>query len=135
MAPPLKALPTIPAERALKAISGRWKASILYYLFAEPRRLSELKRLAPAASQKMLAQQLRELEAHGLVKRVVFPRVPPHVEYSVTPLGKTLEPIVASLCEWGRAHAREVGELELVENCEPDVTSTPAERTRRRTTT
>lgn len=117
MADPLKELPSIPAERALKVISGRWKASILYYLFASPRRISELKRLAPAASQKMLAQQLRELEAHGLVTRTVFAEIPPRVEYRPTPLGMTLEPILASLCEWGRQHAAELGETAGVEDC------------------
>ena len=118
MAQPIKDLPTIPAERALKAISGRWKASILYYLFSKPRRLSELKRLAPAASQKMLAQQLRELEAHGLVIRKVFASVPPRVEYRPTPLGASLEPIIASLCEWGRNHARALDDSEGLEDCE-----------------
>jgi DNA-binding HxlR family transcriptional regulator len=117
MADPMKELPTIPAERALKVISGRWKASILYYLFSAPRRLSELKRLAPAASQKMLVQQLRELEAHGLVTRTVFAEIPPHVEYRPTSLAATLEPILASLCEWGRTHAAELGETDRVEDC------------------
>jgi len=113
----VKELPTIPAERAIKTIAGRWKASILYYLFARPRRLSELERLAPAASQKMLVQQLRELEAHGLVTRTVLPRVPPHVEYSPTELGRTLEPIIASLCAWGRVHARELGNAGPSDEC------------------
>jgi DNA-binding HxlR family transcriptional regulator len=117
MADPLKELPSIPAERALKVISGRWKASILYYLFAAPRRLSELRRLAPAASQKMLVQQLRELEAHGLVVRSVFAEVPPRVEYRTTPLGASLEPIVAALCAWGRAHAAELEETNSVLDC------------------
>lgn len=117
MADPMKELPSIPAERALKVISGRWKASILYYLFSAPRRLSELKRLAPAASQKMLAQQLRELQAHGLVTRTVFAEVPPRVEYTATSLGKSLEPIVLSLCEWGRVHAAELGESDRLETC------------------
>jgi DNA-binding HxlR family transcriptional regulator len=116
MADPMKELPSIPAERALKVISGRWKASILYYLFSAPRRLSELKRLAPAASQKMLVQQLRELEAHGLVTRTVFAEVPPRVEYKATALGASLEPIVASLCAWGRAHAADLGAADI-EDC------------------
>jgi DNA-binding HxlR family transcriptional regulator len=131
MAQPLKELPTIPAERALKAISGRWKASILYYLFASPRRLSELKRLAPAASQKMLAQQLRELEAHGLVTRTVFPRIPPHVEYAPTSLARSLEPIIQSLCEWGRRHAAELGES--AESCDSPPQSAPRNPPTRRT--
>lgn len=105
-----KELPHVPAERALKVIGGRWKVVILYYLFAEPRRLSELRRLAPGASQKMLVQQLRELEEHGIVNRKVFAQVPPRVEYSLTRLGKSLEPIVGALCAWGKRHATELPE-------------------------
>lgn len=119
MAEPMKELPSVPAERALKVIGGRWKASILYYLFSSPRRLSELKRLAPDASQKMLVQQLRELTAHGLITRSVFAEVPPRVEYRITALGASLEPIVASLCAWGKTHAAELGEAERVEDCAP----------------
>jgi DNA-binding HxlR family transcriptional regulator len=105
MAAIIKELPHTHAERALKVIGGRWKIIILYYLFNGPRRLSELRRLMPGASQKMLVQQLRELEEHGIVNRKVFAQVPPRVEYSLTKLGKSLEPIVGSLCEWGRRHA------------------------------
>ena len=99
-----KDLPHVPAERALKIISGRWKVFILYYLFEGPRRLSELRRLAPGASQKMLVQQLRELEEHGILSRKVFAEVPARVEYTATQLGQSLKPIVGSLCEWGRRH-------------------------------
>ena len=101
MADPMKELPSIPADRALKVISGRWKASILYYLFSSPRRLSELKRLAPSASQKMLVQQLRELAAHGLITRTVFPEVPPRVEYSLTDKGRALIPIIEGMRTYG----------------------------------
>ncbi len=73
MAAPMKRLPELPAERTLKVIAGRWKAVILYHLFDGPKRLSELKRLAPNASQKVLIQQLREMEEHGLIIREVFP--------------------------------------------------------------
>src|SRR5882724_9419558 len=82
MREPTKRLPMLPAERALKVISGRWKAIILYHLFDSPRRLSELQRLLPEVSQKMLIQQLREMEEHGIVHREVFREVPPRVEYS-----------------------------------------------------
>jgi DNA-binding HxlR family transcriptional regulator len=80
MAAPSKHLPILPAERALKVISGRWKAVILYHLLQEPRRLSDLTRLMPAVSQKVLIQQLREMEAHGIVHREVFRQVPPRVD-------------------------------------------------------
>lgn len=106
----IKRLPHVPAERALKVISGRWKVVIVFYLFEGPRRLSELRRLAPDASQKMLVQQLRELEAHGLVTRKVFAEVPPRVEYSLTKLGMSLKSIVGSLCEWGKKHAHEIAD-------------------------
>src|SRR5690349_11701240 len=111
MARIVKELPPIPAERALKVISGRWKVVVLYWLFERPRRLSHLVRLIPDASQKVLVQQLREMEQHGLVSRKVFAEVPPRVEYSATKLGLSLRPIVASLCEWGRKHAEDLERL------------------------
>src|SRR5882724_6854576 len=109
---PTKQLPMLPVERALKVISGRWKAVILYHLFDGPKRLSELKRLAPNASQKVLIQQLREMEEHGLVHREIFRQVPPRVDYTATVLGRSLEPVIMSLCEWGRRHATELNELD-----------------------
>lgn len=106
MADIIKRLPSLPSERALKVISGRWKAVILYHLFDGPRRLSELRRLVPAVSQKVLIQQLREMEEHGLVHREIFREVPPRVEYSATALGQSLEPVLLALCEWGQRHAK-----------------------------
>lgn len=102
-----KELPVVPAERAIRIIGGRWKVFVLYYLFTGTKRLSELRRLVPGVSQKVLVQQLRELEEHGLVQREVFAQVPPRVDYTATALGMSLQPIVASLCEWGRRHAAE----------------------------
>lgn len=100
-----KALPHVPAERALKVVSGRWKVFILYFLRRKAHRLSELRKLAPDASPKMLVQQLRELEVHGIVRREVFAEVPPRVEYSLTRLGATLGPLLDELCSWGKRHA------------------------------
>ncbi|MCK9193188.1 MAG: helix-turn-helix transcriptional regulator [Nevskia sp.] len=118
MAKQTKRLPTIPAERTLKVISGRWKASILYHLFDGPKRLSELKRLAPDVSQKVLIEQLREMEEHGVVHREVFRQVPARVDYTVTPLGLSLRPVIMTLCEWGRRHASELKTLDAIEpNC------------------
>jgi DNA-binding HxlR family transcriptional regulator len=125
MAGPPKWLPELPAERALKVIAGRWKAVILYHLFYGPKRLSELQRLAPNATQKVLIQQLREMEQHGLVHREVFRQVPPRVDYSATPLGLSLEPVIMSLCDWGRRHAAELRELDRVTECVP---GKPAQR-------
>ena len=113
----IKRLPPLPAERALKVIAGRWKAVILYHLFNGPKRLSELKRLVPEISQKVLIQQLREMEAHGLVEREIFRQVPPRVDYSATSLGLSLEPVLLALCEWGRRHAVELNELDRVADC------------------
>jgi DNA-binding HxlR family transcriptional regulator len=117
MAKVTKRLPSIPAERTLGIIAGRWKASILYYLFDGPKRLSELKRLAPRASQKVLIEQLRELEEHGIVHREVFPKMHSRVDYTATELGLTLQPLIRSLCDWGLRHAHALEQLELVSQC------------------
>lgn len=111
MARVVKGLPHVPAERALRIIAGRWKVNILYYLLTGPRRLSELKRILPEASQKVLVQQLRELEGQGIVSRKVFAEVPPRVEYSTTKLGRSLKPVIGALCEWGNQH---LAALELI---------------------
>jgi DNA-binding HxlR family transcriptional regulator len=110
-------LPTLPVERALKVISGRWKPQILHWLFEGPRRFSELERRMPAISQKVLIQQLRELRAHGLVVRTAFPDTPPRVEYAVTPLAESLRPVMRSLCAWGRRHAKQQGEMRAPIEC------------------
>lgn len=102
--PVIKQLSAVPAERTLKVLGGRWKIFILYYLFEGPRRLSELRRLMPEASAKVLVQQLRELEEHGIADRTVHAEVPPRVVYTLTKLGRSLQPIVGALCEWGRKH-------------------------------
>jgi DNA-binding HxlR family transcriptional regulator len=118
MAEVTKRLPALPAERALKVISGRWKAIILYHLFDGPKRLSKLKRQVPDVSQKVLIQQLRELEEHGLVHREIFRQVPPRVDYSATALGLSLEPVLRALCDWGQRHAAELNELDRLAACQ-----------------
>jgi DNA-binding HxlR family transcriptional regulator len=117
MTKPIKLLPVLPAERALKVISGRWKAIILYHLFGGPKRLSELNRLMPGASQKVLIQQLREMVEHGLVHREIFKQVPPRVDYTASKLGRSLQPVLLSLCEWGRRHAVALDEIERLVDC------------------
>lgn len=117
MADPLKNLPKLPVERALKVISGRWKPVILYYVFSGPKRLSELKRMMPDITQKVLIQQLREMEEHGLVRREVFAEVPVRVEYTATELGFGLEPILYALCQWGQRHAEVRGEESALRDC------------------
>lgn len=98
-----------PIERTLAVIGGRWKMVILYHLLAGPapgaKRPSELMRLIPGVSQKVLIQQLREMEGHGLLVRTVHPVVPPRVDYAPTALARSLRPIAEAMCDWGRAHA------------------------------
>lgn len=117
MAAIIKKLPSLPSERALKIIAGRWKAIVLYHLFSGAKRLSELKKLVPGVSQKMLIQQLRELEEHGLVRREVFAEVPARVEYSATDLGSSLQPLLLALCQWGQRHAVETGDGNRISPC------------------
>jgi DNA-binding HxlR family transcriptional regulator len=113
----VKHLPRLPVERALKVISGRWKPQILHLLLAGPKRLSELERLIPGISQKVLIQQLRELEAHGVITRHAFAEAPPRVEYAAAPLAEALRPLLGSLCEWGLRHARHLGDLQMDPKC------------------
>jgi DNA-binding HxlR family transcriptional regulator len=88
-------------ESALDVIADKWKGVILYHLLDEPKRFSELKRTFPELSQRILTRQLRELEANGVVNRKVYPEVPLKVEYSLTDLGRLLEPALMSLESWG----------------------------------
>jgi DNA-binding HxlR family transcriptional regulator len=97
--------PACPAETTLKVIGGGWKLLILWHLFLGPRRFSELKRGINGITQKMLTQQLREMERDGIVNRKIFPQVPPKVEYSLTPMGRSLKPILDAMCAWGMKHA------------------------------
>ncbi|MGH9943669.1 MAG: winged helix-turn-helix transcriptional regulator [Pyrinomonadaceae bacterium] len=90
-----------PAETTLQIIGGRWKVLILFQLFQGVQRFSELQRALTGISQKMLTQQLREMERDGIVEREVFPQVPPRVEYSLTTLGDSLHPVIDAMCEWG----------------------------------
>lgn len=89
---------------ALKAIGGKWKLVILWHLHDEKLRFSELARRIDGITQKMLTQQLREMETDGLVERKVFAVVPPKVEYSITNHGQSLEPILKSLSAWGEKY-------------------------------
>ena len=90
-----------PIEISVKLIGGRWKILILWHLLYSVRRFGELKRLLPGITQKMLIQQLRELEADGLVFREVYAQVPPKVEYSLTDRGKSLRPVLKTINRWG----------------------------------
>lgn len=92
-------------EDALEILVGKWKPIILLHLLKEgTQRFSELKRRMPGITQKMLTKQLRELEAEDIIQRVVYPQVPPKVEYSITEYGRSLEPILHAMHEWGMNH-------------------------------
>ncbi|MCX7709512.1 MAG: helix-turn-helix transcriptional regulator [Clostridia bacterium] len=92
---------TCPVEVTLDLIGGKWKSLILWHLSQKTLRFSELRKLIPNATQKMLTQQLRDLEEQGLLIRKVYAEVPPKVEYSLTEFGKSLYPILDSMCKWG----------------------------------
>lgn len=95
-----------PVNITLKVIGGKWKPLILWSLSQETLRFSELKEQITGVTQKMLTQQLKELERDGLIKRKVYPVVPPKVEYSITSYGRTLQPILVGMAEWGHRHAK-----------------------------
>jgi DNA-binding HxlR family transcriptional regulator len=99
-----------PVDATLKVLGGKWKILILFHLDGRPKRFSELRRSIPGITEKMLTQQLKELEKDGVVSRKVFPQVPPKVEYSITKYGKTLQPVISAMCAWGRRHKRRNGE-------------------------
>ena len=88
----------------MNVIGGKWKMPIIHNLSNGLQRFSALKRLIPGVTQKMLVQQLRELENHGIVHRKVYAVVPPKVEYSLTEYGQTLTPILELMHEWGEKH-------------------------------
>lgn len=94
-------------ELTLSLISGKWKIIIIYYLETEGiLRFSEISRLLPKITHKVLTTQIRELEEDGIVQRKVFPEVPPRVEYSLTSLGESLMPIVLMMYEWGKKNIK-----------------------------
>lgn len=99
-------------ELTLAIIGGKWKALILWHLGDKTLRYSELRKLLPNVTPKMLTQQLRELEDTGLVKRFVYAQIPPKVEYSLTPAGQSLLPILDTLCKWGQNYANDYEQSE-----------------------
>lgn len=93
------------AYSAIDVITGKWKPRILYRLAqSDSVRFNELRRFIPEITQKMLTSHLRELEEHDVVSRVIYPEVPPRVEYSLTAYGRNIIPILQSLQDWGMAH-------------------------------
>ncbi|PTM58210.1 winged helix-turn-helix transcriptional regulator [Desmospora activa] len=96
----------IPAEATLNVIGGKWKTLILCHLYYGPKRTSELKKLTPEITQKMLTQQLRELEKDRVITRTVFNQVPPKVVYELSELGESLKPVIDEMCEWGERYIK-----------------------------
>jgi DNA-binding HxlR family transcriptional regulator len=96
--------PGCAVEAVLSLIDGKWKGVVLYHLLQGTHRFNELRRLIPNVTQRMLTNQLRELEADGLIVRKVYPEVPPKVEYSLTERGRSLAPVIAALKTWADAY-------------------------------
>jgi len=96
-----------PVTATISVIGGKWKSIILWILYQDTHRFGELKRKIPNITQKMLTQQLRELERDGIVHREVYAVVPPKVEYSLTETGYSLTPIMKAMADWGSEHMRE----------------------------
>ena len=103
-----------PVDATIDLIGGKYKAVILWHLIGEKKRFSELKRLIPKATEKMLIQQLRELEKTGLIIRNVYPVVPPKVEYSLSDFGKTIIPVLQAMCNWGKDYLSGTG---MISDC------------------
>ena len=99
-----KKLPACPVETTLTLISSKWKILILRDLMPGTKRFGELKKSIGGVSQKVLTAQLREMETDGLVRRTVYPEVPPRVEYTLTALGRSLKPILDAMWDWGEGY-------------------------------
>ncbi len=111
-----------PVAATLELIGGKYKALILWNLSDGTKRYSHLQRAMPTATAKMLTQQLRELESQGLIQRQVYPVVPPKVEYSLTPLGISLMPVLTEMRDWGARYLRS-------KNVEPNCSMMECEHT------
>ena len=99
---------------ALAVIGGKWKPLILFHLGADARRFGELRRLVSGISEKMLIQQLKELEADGVVVRTDYRELPPRVDYAMTSFGRSLAAALVPLCNWGDAHRAQVEMMERI---------------------
>ena len=102
-----KELPACPVETTLTMISNKWKVLILRDLLTGTKRFGELKKSLTGVSQKVLTSQLREMEENGLVESKAYPEVPPRVEYSLTPLGRSLKPIMDAMRVWGEQYKQQ----------------------------
>jgi len=107
IAPPTDGF-TCGLDVTLRIIAGKWKPLILYFLLQRPNRYGELKRAVRGVSDKMLIQQLKELEADAVLTRTDYHEVPPRVDYTLTPMGHSLAEALAPLCTWGTENMAEV---------------------------
>jgi DNA-binding HxlR family transcriptional regulator len=97
---------------ALRVLAGKWKGEIIWRLVQRKHRFGELRQSIPGVTQHMLTTQLRDLEADGLVKRTVYPEVPPRVEYEITPSAQALRPVFDELFRWSQEHGFPAGGLD-----------------------
>lgn len=95
-------------EAALEVIGGKWKGVILFHLLDGTKRFNELRRMVPNVTQRMLTLQLRELENDGVVHREIYQQIPPRVEYSLTDFGRSLEPILLLMRDWGQQYIDQI---------------------------
>ena len=93
-----------PVQASINVLSGKWKVQILWHLSFGPRRFAQLRKKLPKISEKVLTEQLRQLQSDGVLARQVTPSVPPRVTYSLNGEGEKLVPLMESLCSWGSAH-------------------------------
>jgi DNA-binding HxlR family transcriptional regulator len=107
------------SRQALELIADKWAILVMYSLAQGPKRHGELRRTIEGISQKMLTQTLRSLEADGIVQRTVYETVPPHVDYRLTDLGRTLETPMAAICTWAMGHIEELREARLASRTVP----------------
>lgn len=98
-----------PVQKTVKLISGKWKPVILYHLFFGVHRFSELQKKLNNVTQRSLTLQLRELEKDGLIKRTIYPVIPPKVEYELTEIGVSMNEIIQSMYDWGFKHWSYIG--------------------------
>jgi DNA-binding HxlR family transcriptional regulator len=107
-------------DAALAVLGGKWKPLILFHLAHDTRRYGDLRRAVGGVSDKMLIQHLKEMQADGVVRRLDFKEIPPRVEYSLTPFGRTLAKALAPLCAWGTRHMTEVEKVMSRRRVKPD---------------
>ncbi|HYA87086.1 MAG TPA: helix-turn-helix domain-containing protein [Nitrospirota bacterium] len=116
-------LPNCPVEQTIALLGSKWKLLILRELFKGTKRFGELSRGVPGISQKMLTQQLRQLEEDNLIQRKVYAEVPPRVEYSLTEIGKSLSPILDAMHKWGAKYIMQNGKPGSRKKRENDATA------------